>query len=58
MLKGSGVSIMESLNEFRMKKLTNARETFSFRNVWTEDGRIFYSENGSQHAKFIIIKSF
>ena len=36
---------------FRMKKLTNARETFGFRNVWTVDGRIFYSENGSQHAK-------
>ena len=29
----------------------NARETFRYRNVWTVDGRIFYIENGSQHAK-------
>ena len=57
LLKDSGVSIKESLTEFHMKKLTNARETFGFRNVWAVDGRIFYSENGSQHAK-IIIKSF
>ena len=47
LLKDSGVTITESLTAFRMKKLTNARETFGFRNVWTVDGRIFYSENGS-----------
>ena len=51
LLKDSDVSITESLTAFRMKKLNNARETFGFRNVWTVDGRIFYSENGSQHAK-------
>ena len=34
-----------------MKKLINARETFEFMNVWTVDRRIFYFENGSQHAK-------
>ena len=49
--KGSGVSITKSLAAFHMKKLTNARETFGFRNVWTVDGRIFCSENGSQHPK-------
>ena len=57
LLKDSNVSITDSLTAFRMKKLTNARETFGFRNAWTVDGRIFYSENGSQRAKFII-KSF
>ena len=57
LLKASVVSITESLTAFRMKKLTNARETFRFRNVWTVDGRIFYSENDSQHAK-IYYKSF
>ena len=51
LLKDSGVSITESLTAFCMNKLTNARETFGFRNVWTVDGRIFYSENGSQHPK-------
>ena len=44
-------SITESLTAFRMKKLTNARKTFGFRNVLTVDGRIFYSENGSQHPE-------
>ena len=48
--KDSGVSITGSFTAFRMKKLTNARETFRFRNVWIVDGRIFYSEDGSQHA--------
>ena len=51
LLKDLGVSIMESLAAFRMKKLTNVRETFGFRNVWTVDWRIFYPENGSQHPK-------
>ena len=51
LLKDSGVSITESLTAFRMKKLTNPRETFGFRNVWKVDGRIFYSENDSQHPK-------
>ena len=50
-LKDSAVSITESLTAFRMKKLPNARETFGFRKVWTVDGRIFYSENDSQHPK-------
>ena len=51
LLKDSGVSITESLNGFRMKKLTNTRENFGFRNVWTVDVGMFYSENGSQHPK-------
>ena len=51
LLKVSGVSITESLTAFRMKKLTNARKTFGFRNVWTVDKRIFYSESASQHPK-------
>ena len=51
LLKDLGVSITESLAAFRMKKLNNGGETFGFRNVWTVDRRIFYSENGSQHAK-------
>ena len=51
LLKDSVVSIMESFTAFRLKKLTNARETFGFKNVWTVDGRIFFSENGSQHPK-------
>ena len=51
LLEDLGVSIIESLTAFSMKKLANARETFGFRNVWTGDGKMFYSENGSQHPK-------
>ena len=51
LLEDLGVSITESLTAFRMKKLTNARETFGFRNGWTVDGRMFYSKNGCQHPK-------
>ena len=48
LLKDSGVSITESLTAFRMKKLTNARDIFGFRNVWTVEERMFYFENGSK----------
>ena len=51
LLKVASVSIKESLTVFRMKKLSNARETFGFRNVWAVDGRIFYSENCSQQLR-------
>ena len=51
LLKDSRLSITENLTAFRMKKLTSAREIFGFRNVWTVDGMIYYSENGSEHAK-------
>ena len=48
LLKDSGVSITESWTAFRMKKLTNARDIFGFRNVWTVEERMFYFENGSK----------
>ena len=48
LLKDSGVSITESLTAFRMKKLTNARDIFGFRNVWIVEERMFYFENGSK----------
>ena len=51
LLKDSGVYITESLTAFRMQKLTNARETFGFKNVWVVDRRIFYTKNGCQHPK-------
>ena len=50
--------ITESLTAVRIKKLIIARETFGFTNVWTVDGRIFYSEMAPNMLKFIIIKSF
>ena len=45
LLKDSGWSITESFTAFRRRKLTNARDTFGFRNVWTVDRRLLYFEN-------------
>ena len=45
--KHEGISITESLTSFRMKKLEEAQENFSFSHVWTTDGNImFKNENG------------
>ena len=41
-LKGTGVSITESLTTKRMEQLNKAREEHSFTNVWTTDGKIFF----------------
>ena len=41
------VSPLLSLTSFRMKKLEEAQENFSFSHVWTTDGNImFKNENG------------
>ena len=36
---------MENLAGYRMSVLNEAREKFSFKNVWTYDGRILYKDN-------------
>ena len=44
-LKGTGISIKESLTSFRMKKLEEAREEkYGFKNVWSIDGRILFKD--------------
>ena len=44
-LKGKGYSITESLTAMRTKKLTEARNSFGFTNVWTQDGKILCKED-------------
>ena len=39
-LKGTNVSVTESLTKYRMGKLQEAREIHGFCNVWTFDGRV------------------
>ena len=39
-LKGKGYSIAESLTAMRMKKLTEACNSFGFINVWTQDRKM------------------
>ena len=49
-VKGTGVSITESLTAKRMKQLNKAREEHGFTNVCSADGTIFFkrpSENKS-----------
>ena len=41
-LKGLKISITESLTKIRMDKLRQAKETYGFTNVWTNDGKIFF----------------
>lgn len=43
-LKDSGMSITESLTNFRLSKLNEARAHHGFRNVWSVDGRIMFKD--------------
>ena len=49
--EGFGVPVMENLVAFLMRKVTNASQTFRFRYMRTEEGRILYSENDCQQPK-------
>ena len=44
-LEGKDYSINESLAALRMKKLTEAGNSFGFTNLWTQDGRILCKED-------------
>ena len=50
-LKGTSVSITESLTAGRMRQLKNARDQFGFNNVWSIDGRIMYKHSTSTKTK-------
>ena len=43
-LKGKRISVKESLTKTRIEKLQKAREEHSFRNVWSNDGKILYTD--------------
>ena len=51
LLKGTKVSITESLTACRIAKLKEAKGKFGFKNVWSNDGRIIYKENGDDKTK-------
>ena len=50
-LKGTGVSITESLTAERMRQLKIARDQFGFKDVWSIDGRIMYKDSTSTKPK-------
>ena len=45
LLKGSGISVIESLKLKRMEHLQKAREQHGFVNVWTLNGKIMFKGN-------------
>ena len=45
LLKGSGISVTESLTLKRMEQLKKVREQHGFTNVWTLDGKIMFKGN-------------
>ena len=51
LLKGKVVSIKESLTNDLMPKLNETRETYGFRNVWTNDGKIFFKDEKNLSSK-------
>ena len=57
-LKEKGISIIESLTSFRMKKLEEAREKYGFNHVWTIDGRIMFKNGNDKPRVFSLICSF
>ena len=50
-LKGTGVSVTESLTAERMQQLKTARDQFDFKGVWSIDGRIMYKDSTSTIPK-------
>ena len=49
--KGKKVSITEGLTASRMEKLKEARELHGFRNVWTNDSKIFYKLKDNENPQ-------
>ena len=47
LLKGTGISVIESLTLKRMEHLRKAREQHGSANAWTLDGKMFKGNDGS-----------
>ena len=50
-IKGTGVSIAESLTTERMRQLKIAWDQFGFKDVWSIDGRIMYEDSTGTKPK-------
>ena len=50
-LKGTGISVAESLTAKRIKMLEKSREEHTFKNVWSQDGRIIFSGKDTNKVK-------
>ena len=43
-MKSKAVSITENLTKKRITEMKVARETYGFKNVWSQDGKILYTD--------------
>ena len=51
-LKGKQISISESLTKLRLMKLKEARDQYTFANVWTQDGEIMFNDGSKAKVYF------
>ena len=51
LLKETKVSITESLTKQRVAKLKEAEEKYGSKNVWSNDSRVIYEDNGDDKTK-------
>ena len=57
-LKGQKISMTETLTKTRMDKLKQAKETYGFTNVWTNDRKFSLNQIPMLNHKFTIANSF
>ena len=50
-LKGTGISVTESLTARRINMLEKAREKHTFNNVWSQDGKIMFLDRNTSRVK-------
>ena len=48
-LKGKAVSITENLTKKRITEMKVARETYHFKSVWSQDGKILYTDANNRN---------
>ena len=47
--KGTGITIREDLSPLRLQDLQRAIQKYGLKNVWTEDGKIVYIDQGRKY---------
>ena len=57
-LKGTGISVKESLTVKRINMLEKAREEHTVNNVWLQDSSIMFFDKDTNKAKIIITNLF
>ena len=58
-LRGKAVSITENLTKKRITQMKVARKTYGFKNVWSQEGKVLYTEaNDRKRLRYFMIKSY